>query len=188
VKAIIKGGAFAVARKITSSEIWSRPLLYMKVWLYLLAEAAYEPTVMHGVKVERGQLFTTYAWLANALSWTENRRTVRPGKKALRLILKWMANAGMIRILPITSAQKVPNWGTNQGQTGARPGLLISIEKYDVYQDWNNYRGTNQGTDPTELGHIYKEGKKDKRKEVLETSSQSPQKQHKRRTSDVEFT
>ena len=55
MSARIPGGYILISRKLIESEIWDKPSLYAKVWLYLLSRAQHKPYK----NMERGQLRTS---------------------------------------------------------------------------------------------------------------------------------
>ena len=62
---LIPNGYVLVARKTLESGIFSKPPLYLKVWVYLLSHAQHKD--FRGLK--RGQLRTSIPEMQDALSW-----------------------------------------------------------------------------------------------------------------------
>ena len=76
---VIPGGYTLLSRRILESAIWSKPPLYLKVWIYLLSRAQH--TDYKGLK--RGQLWTSIPELQDAMSYKVGFRTEKPTKKQI---------------------------------------------------------------------------------------------------------
>jgi hypothetical protein len=132
----IPGGYIIVSRKLIESEIWDKPPLYLKVWIYLLTKAQHKQ--YKGLK--RGQLYTSIPEIIEACSWKVGARRERPKKDQIFQIIDWLrkVNEGGHE-----SNAKAPTIAT----TKATHGLVISIDKYCFYQDPLNYESNDEGTD-----------------------------------------
>lgn len=195
----IPGGAILLARVLQGSELWGKDALFLKLWVLILLNAAYEPCeqMLHGFKykVERGQLVTTYKVLSAALGWKKNNRLQFLSEKQLRIMLAWFKDQQMIAFGPLLKTERaLSNKGTGAVQARAQVGIRISVENYDIYQSLSTYKGTGLDTPSDEQGHtsIYKKLKKEKKKESKKkedfSSSHSSQKHRTRRVCDAEFT
>ena len=130
----IPGGYILLSRKIIESEIWNKPPLYLKVWVYILAKAQHKPYN----NLERGQAFVSIPELIEVCSYKVGYRTEKPTKKQIYGILEWLRN---------------PNEGVNDGNcegnmietTKVTHGMLVEVNNYNVYQDPKNYEGNNEG-------------------------------------------
>lgn len=151
---LIPGGYFVTARKLFSSELWKRPPLYLKLWLWIVGNANHSDS--KDGKVKRGQLITSYSTMTEALKYYQNRQSIFPTIKQLRIILQWLEDQGMITVIPLkaTDSGTSPNLGRHHDQTRAYIGLSIHVVNYDTYQDVELYRGRHKGRASEELGHI----------------------------------
>lgn len=131
-------GYIIIARKSLESEIWEKPPLYWKVWCYLLMKANWKD---HR-NLRRGQLITSLNDIAEGVAWYEGFRKIKPTKDQIFNILEWLRG-------PCGS-----NDGSNDGSNSratmvttakTTQGMLISIVKYGVYQDFEYY-GNNDGS------------------------------------------
>lgn len=157
------GGSFIVARKLFASDIWTRPPLYLKLFLWIIGQANHANRQEGQTLYRRGDFSTTYEKIINALSYRENRRVISPTIKQVRLILAWLQAQGMIVVSPIRKNQ-LPNRGRPMVQTGAYLGLLISVVNYDTYQVLEAYKGRDKGRPSAELGQ---NNKNDKQKDIF---------------------
>ena len=85
----IEGGYILISRQVIESEIWEKPPLYFKVWMYLLARAQYKS--YRGL--ERGETIITIPELIEACSWKVGYRTEKPTKAQIFNILEWLRNS-----------------------------------------------------------------------------------------------
>ena len=70
----IQGGCILLARKILKSGIMEKPPLYLKIWVWMLMQASFKK---HG-NLKRGQFFTSYQRMCNAMAYKVGYRTVKP--------------------------------------------------------------------------------------------------------------
>lgn len=130
----IPGGYIIISRKIIESEIWDKPPLYTKVWLYLLTQAQHSDYK----KLKRGQLFTSIPEIIEACSWKVGYRTEKPTKDQIYQIIDWLRKGNERVHEGETKATMITT-------TKATQGLLINIENYDFYQTSNNYESNDEG-------------------------------------------
>lgn len=129
-------GYILLSKGILNSEIWNKPPLYMKVWVYLLTNANYND---YG-NLQRGQLFTSIPEIQKACSYKVGYRTVEPSKKEIWGILEFLRN---------------PDEGNCEGNakepmivtTKVTHGMVVTICKYNDYQNPKNYEGNSEGND-----------------------------------------
>ena len=129
-------GYILLSKGILNSEIWNKPPLYMKVWVYLLTNANYND---YG-NLKRGQLFTSIPDIQKACSYQVGYRTVTPSKKEIWGILEFLRN---------------PNEGNCEGNAKepmivtakVTHGMIVTICKYNDYQNPKNYEGNSDGND-----------------------------------------
>ena len=128
--ALIQGGYILVARQIVDSEIWQKPPLYLKVWIYLLTRAQHSSYKGLGA----GQLMTSTAEIQKACAHKSGFRTETPTKDQIFQILKWLRTVS----------------GSNDGAaagavmattTRATRGILVDVRNYRIYQDQKSYGG-----------------------------------------------
>ena len=162
--ATLQGGHFLLSRMVYLSAIWKKQPSYLRFWIWLIGKATYqEGYTFKGHALKRGELITTYDKIAEALSFTVNRRIIKPTLKEIRVMLCWLQSEGMIFMKPLIDGT-LPNKGRPIGRTRAYVGLLISIINYDTYQDSESYKGSNKGRPIDEQGQLDKEGLKEERK------------------------
>lgn len=127
-------GYILLSKSIVESGIWSKPPLYLKVWVYLLNNANYND---YG-NLKRGQLFTSIPELQRVCSYQVGYRTVTPSKKEIWGILEYLRN---------------PSEGNSEGNTKepmivttkVTHGMIVTICKYSDYQNPRFYEGNSEG-------------------------------------------
>lgn len=133
---VISSGCILIARKIVESEIWKKPPLYIKVWLYLLTQAQHKKYK----QLDRGQLRTSIPEIIHACSWYIGARIERPTKDQIFQIIEWL---------------RKPHEGGNEGNarammistTKATHGMIITIDNYGFYQTMGNYESNAEDND-----------------------------------------
>ena len=139
---LIPGGYILLSRKIIESEIWDKPPLYLKVWIYILAQAQHKK--YKGLK--RGQLWVTIPEIQEACSWHVGFRRVTPTKDQIFNILEWMRN-------PSNTDESRFAYESNDESNAratmittmrATRGLLINVDNYSVYQSPKNYESNDE--------------------------------------------
>ena len=134
--ALIQGGYVLVARQIIDSEIWQKPPLYLKVWIYLLTRAQYASYK----GLEKGQLFVSIPELQKACAWKIGYRTELPTKDQIFRILEWMRQ---VAVQTTNATTKLTMIAT----TKATQGMLVDINNYGLYQEAQSYGRNTQSTD-----------------------------------------
>lgn len=132
----IDGGYILIARKIIDSEIFDKPPLYSKVWLYLLSRAQHKDYK----QLKRGQLWTSIPEIQKACSWKVGYRTEKPTKKEVFGVLNWLR-------FPNERVREGNSDGMMIETTKGTQGLLVTISNYDFYQSPRNYEGNNESND-----------------------------------------
>lgn len=132
-------GFIVLSRKIVESELFSKPPLYLKVWVYLLTRAQYQD--YKGLK--RGQLFVSIPELQDACTHYIGNRKVKPSKDQIFNILEYF------RKQPESNAESNENQPMITTAKTTR-GLIVNIEKYSLYQDFSNYEA-NAETDENSI-------------------------------------
>lgn len=173
----IEGGYILIWRKLIESEIWEKPPIYLKVWLYILAKAQHKQYK----NLDRGELLISIPELIEVCSYKVGYRTERPSKTQIYNILEWLRNS---------------DEGANEGQssetmittTKTTRGMVVKVHNYNVYQDPKSYErndgrndeATANGTMPerqadtinkNDKNEKNKEDKKNSRKQVYDESS-----------------
>ncbi len=125
---LIPGGYILLSRKITESEIFKKPPLYLKVWVYLLSCAQHRQ--YKGLK--KGQLYISIPEIQEACSHMVGYRKVTPTKAQIYNVLEWLRKR--------CEGYDESNDNTTMiTTTKATHGLLVNIEKYGFYQNPKNY-------------------------------------------------
>jgi hypothetical protein len=119
----IRGGYILLAKKLLKSGIMEKPPLYLKLWIWMLMQASFKD---HG-NLKRGQFFTSYQRMCNAMAYKIGYRPNKPSVKEIRGVTKFLTKALMIVTTKVTH------------------GMLITILNYDYYQSFQNYEGHNEG-------------------------------------------
>lgn len=132
--ALIPGGYIILSRKLIESEIWDKPPLYLKVWIYLLSRAQHKPYK----KLQRGELRTSIPEIMEACSWYVGYRKETPSKDQIYQVIDWLRKA----CEGVHESNDNPPMITT---TRATHGLVINIEKYDLYQSPKNYESNTEG-------------------------------------------
>ncbi len=127
---MIEGGYYIKARCIQMSNISTAPPYIREIWDWLLMEANHTDKKYAGFNVKRGQLFRTYNAIREGLSWQIGWRKMMYNENQTKKAMKFLREAGMI------DTTKEPG------------GVLVTICKYDHYQDPKNYERTTK--DPME--------------------------------------
>jgi len=130
----MNNGFILISRKIFNSDIWSKPPLYLKVWLYLLGRAQYQQYK----GLQRGQLITSIPEIQEACTYFAGYRKEKPTKKKIADILSYLRN---------------PYGGNGEGNakdpmivtTKVTHGMLVTICNFNVYQDPKYYEGNGDG-------------------------------------------
>ena len=142
----IPGGYIIIAKKIVDSEIWKKPPLYLKVWMYLLYRAQYKPYK----NLQKGQLFVTIKDIQEDCSWFIGCRKSTPTKDQIFQILDWMRK-------PFVSPLEATTKATMITTLKATHGMLITIDNYCVYQNPKLYESNAESIDETDTKAIGKQ-------------------------------
>jgi hypothetical protein len=126
-------GYILLSRKITSSEIFNKPPLYLKVWVYLLSHAQYKD--YKGLK--KGQLWVSVDKIREDCSYFKGYVKVTPSKDEINKIIAYLRSAD-------ESDYESDAKATMIATTKATRGLVINIENYAYYQDPKNYESNDE--------------------------------------------
>lgn len=152
-------GYILISRSIVESEIWQKPPLYLKVWIWLLSNAQFKPYK----NLERGELFTSIEEIRQACAHYSGFRKEIPSKKQIYNILEWLRN-------PHGGDNGRDTDGAMVVTTAVTHGIVVNICNFNKYQDPKSYGGNDgRTTDGTRTGQkgkdINEEGKKKEKKE-----------------------
>lgn len=137
-KALIPGGYIIIARSIVESEVWKKPPLYLKVWLYLLHTAQFKPYK----NLKKGQLFVTIKDIQEGCSWFVGCRKSTATKDQIFQILDWMRKPYVNHMEATTKATMITT-------AKATHGILITIDNYCIYQNPKLYESNDESNDET---------------------------------------
>lgn len=131
-------GYILISRKIVESEIWSKPPLYLKVWVWLLCKAQFQDYK----NLKRGQVRTSIKEIQEACAHYSGYRKEVPTLRQIRTILEWLRNP--------RGCNNGCNCGSNDGSNmietmGVTHGVVITICNFNDYQDPKFY-GSNNGS------------------------------------------
>lgn len=115
----IKGGYILQPRAIDDAWIAKSPPHIREIWLYLLRKANHADCPKY--KLKRGQLRTSYREIIDDLSWTVGYRKESYKRTNCETAMRALTREGMI-----TTAKSTR-------------GMVITICKYDFYQNPKNY-------------------------------------------------
>src|SRR5690554_3153797 len=145
---LIPGGYLLLSRKLIESEIWNKPPLYIKIWVYLLAKAQHSQYK----GLSKGQLRTSIPEIMEDCSWHVGFRKVTPTKDQVYQVLAWLRNpAGKNSRNPYESNDEGNTKATMITTTKATHGLIINIVNYCLYQDPKNYESNDEGNNETAM-------------------------------------
>ena len=165
----ISGGYILLSRKLIESEIWEKPPLYLKVWMYLLMRAQFKPYK----NLDRGELLVSIPELIEACSYKVGYRTEKPTKSQIFNILEWLRNSD-------EGAHEGYDDATMIETTKTTRGMVVKVLNYNVYQDSKNYehnaeqnneKPTNDTTPKRQADTINKNDKECIKKEEIKEPS-----------------
>lgn len=125
---MIVGGYILKPRIIQDSDISDCSPCVRETWDYLIREANHKDYKNGKFEIKRGQLFRTYDEILDALSWNVGWRKKTYTENQMKQAMKNLREHGRI------TTQKKPG------------GVLITICKYDFYQNPDNYEQTTEST------------------------------------------
>lgn len=133
-------GFILTSKSLVDSDIWAKPPLYLKVWMYLLINACYSD---HG-NLKRGQIRTSIPEIQDACTYFVGYRKIKPTYKEVRDVIDYLRDP-----------HEITHEGKHEGQakgsmivtTKVTHGFIATICKYNEYQTIANYEGHNEGHD-----------------------------------------
>ena len=123
-----------ISRKLIESGIFSKPPLYLKLWMWLLIQARFADN--NGLK--RGQVRTTYEEMREAMSYYVGFRKVKPSKQEVFRALEYMRGS-----------ERDPERDTETPMietVKTTRHILVTICNYNDYQDPDFYERNNEDT------------------------------------------
>jgi len=126
---MIYGGYILQPRIIQESDISTAPPYVREIWNYLLREANSQENKYKGHNIKRGQLFRSYNDIQEGTKWYIGWRKMTYNENHMKKGMRFLRETGRITT------------------TKERGGVLITICKYDYYQDPKNYDKTTKGTE-----------------------------------------
>ncbi len=140
VMAIIPNGCILVARKVMESEIWSKPSWWYKIFSYIIMEVSYKT---EGINA-RGTSFFQYKTIFKECNLDKEKTWKgRISPKSIDNVVRWMREVGICTTTKTTR------------------GIWITLCKYELYQNINNYKTTTKTPIKRHKNDtISKEGKK----------------------------
>ncbi|MDG0056951.1 hypothetical protein MMB75_25330 [Paenibacillus sp. P2(2022)] len=126
-------GWISLHRKLIESEIWEKPPLYIKVWVFLLISAQH--TDYKGLKP--GQVRTSIPEIIEACKWRVGARIERPTKDQIYQVIEWLRK-------PNEGGRESNAKATMITTTKATQGMLINISNYGVYQTSDEREGNGE--------------------------------------------
>jgi hypothetical protein len=146
-------GAFQISRSIFQSEVWFKDHLYLKAWVWMIGKANHQTIEKDGFVYYRGEFYTTYDKIREALKTHQHHRKIIPTLKKARVIIEWFEEKRMIEKTPVRESEAPPIFHPFPTQNDifgtekrAYVGLKIKIVNYDRYQNFDLYKGRPKGT------------------------------------------
>lgn len=124
----IKGGYIIQPRVIQESDISVAPPYVREIWAYLIREANSCDNKYNGHEIKRGQLFRSYNDIKEGTKWYVGWRKMTYHENHMKKAMKFLRDTERI------TSMKEPG------------GVLITICKYDYYQDPKNYERPKEST------------------------------------------
>jgi len=132
----VEGGYILLSRKLVESEIWDKPPIYLKVWMYILTKAQHKPYK----NLDRGELLISIPELIEVCSYKVGYRIEKPSKTQIFNILEWLRNSH-------EGANEDNTNGAMIHTTKTTRGMVVKVRNYKVYQDPKNYERNAERND-----------------------------------------
>jgi hypothetical protein len=155
-------GYIKLSRRLLSSDIWFKPPIYLKVWIYLLCQSSHQD---YGT-LRRGQLVTSIPQIQEALSYQAGFVIKKPTYKEIRQVLDYMRGKQPIKSMhgngwgKWQSSRQGTSPGTSEPMIISKKikdGMLVTIVKYSQYQkdgdgEWSREAGADGRANPMANG------------------------------------
>jgi len=122
----LKNGFIKIHRQLSESEIFQKPAIYLKVFMYLIMKANFQDTT----EFKRGQNFFSIPELIEVCSYKKGYTTVKPTKRQIQNVIDFL---------------RKPSEGSMIVTTKVTQGSLYFIVNYDKFQDFENANVTTNG-------------------------------------------
>lgn len=129
-------GYIIISRSIIESEIWRKPPLYLKAWIWLLSNAQFKKYK----DLDRGELVTSIEEIRQACAYYSGYRKEVPTKKQIYSILEWLRN-------PHGRDNGRDADGSMVVTTAVTEGIRVNICNFNKYQTPENYGGNSGRND-----------------------------------------
>ena len=139
----IPGGYYIKARCIQESEIAHATPCIRELWDWLIMQCNHSERRVNGTVIERGQCLRTIQNIRDGLSWKVGYRVERYTKSQVEYALGWLRRGGN----PLREHDFTTKQHTNTPMiktTKTTRGMVITVCKYDEYQNSNNYDYNNE--------------------------------------------
>jgi len=120
-----------LSRTLPNSPVWDMGSRAVQLWLWLLLQAVYAEegyTLPDGWHLQRGQLWTTFPRLRQALRYRQGRGFASPPLSTLKATIERFKEGRMIDCQAVRNADRKAD----------RDGIVITICKYDEYNPLPN--------------------------------------------------
>lgn len=132
----IEGGYILLSRKLIESDIWDKPPIYLKVWLYILAKAQHKPYK----NLDRGELVVSIPELIEVCSYKVGYRTEKPSKTQIFNVLEWLRSSYEGSHEEDAKEPMIETTKTTRG-------MVVKVLNYSVYQDPKAYERNGEEHD-----------------------------------------
>jgi hypothetical protein len=155
----IANGYIKLAKNIINSEIFHKPNVYFKAWLYFLILAKHSDTA----ELKAGEFYYDLNKIKTVCSYFEGKKMIKPLKQEIERLLRWMQSPDINMITAIKRENKtiikINNYEKYQEKKphGVQHGVQNSSPPNDGISDYNT---TNYNHDPNELKNIHQSSTK----------------------------
>lgn len=162
VKINIDGGYILLAKNIIDDEIWSKPPMYLKVWIWILSKAEYRTDAKH---LNRGEVFIDVNEIREACAHNVGYRVVTPTYHEIYRIIEWLKyGEGEDIYEGKYEGNMIVNANVNtKGNTKVKNKKRYKVRNYNVYQTSESYERKHESNNE----HKYEKSTNVKRKENL---------------------
>jgi len=145
-----KGGKFIIHRNILSSDIWNKPHHFLKIWIWIIANANWKTIRRGGKTFNRGELHTHYEDIIRENEWLIGWRVERLTKREVFRVLDFLRKTQRITTRKATR------------------GLWIKVLNYDYYQTLPKKKTNNEGNkEGNRVGTEWEQGKRKNNETIM---------------------
>lgn len=121
---MFKHGFMMIPKDIYDLELWKKPPLYLKVWIYLFIKAQHSPYK----SLKEGELHTSLEEIAEGVSWFCGYRKEKPHRRDIFRIIDYLRE----------EHKEEPDWA--RIETKKTPyGIRIKLSHYNDFRDSGCY-------------------------------------------------